>query len=130
MAREGGGGRCDVWVGSDKVVVLEVWALWDSISHLEPAGLKMLSLEIGKGNCSSRLPFLLVLPLALPPDGGFSLLRWVSGAGLGLEVTQVKDGALCVRWRWCMPLLSDSWLCFGGRVRGEGAVADPLPPPQ
>lgn len=81
--REGAGGPCDVWGGRDKVVLLEVWAPWDSISHLEPAGLETLNLEIGKANCSSRLqlPFLLVLPLASPPDGGFSLLRRVAGPG-------------------------------------------------
>lgn len=68
------------------MVLFEVWALWDGVGHcLEPAVLKMLSLETGKADCSpcQQLPFLLVLPLALPPDWGGSLPWGVSGAGLG-----------------------------------------------
>lgn len=54
----------------------------------------MLSLEIGKANCSpcQQLPFLPVLPLALPHNGGFPLPWGVSGAGLGWEMAEGDDG--------------------------------------
>lgn len=116
-----------------ELVLFEVWALWDGVGHgLEPAVLKMLSLGIGKANCSphQQLPFLPLLPLALPPDGEFHFPGGFLGAGLGWEMAQGEDGPRRVSggvWRAAAPLapLQFPAVFWRGRVRGEGAVADP-----